>query len=231
MPNRSHPRRRRVRRLLALVLVAAGCGGGPDPAPLAAPPGPADAVPAAAPVPPPAERRPEPSATDVPHEIEITIRIGRLPDGTDVAVVLRETVAGDRRHVVIETPEGVVDQHVVTDDEHWWWIAPALRAAVLDAEWVHLDVAEVERAGATLPDLVLDARRPLPGPEELQVGDRVAGYEVVALERLGPDHARAEVDGIDGPVVVRRRSLPAGTTVELPRDATPAREVPALLAG
>lgn len=230
MPNRSHPRRRRARRLLVLVLVAAGCGGGPDPAPLGAPPGPVDAVPAA-PAPPPAEPRGEPAATDAPHEIEITIEIGRLPDGTDVTVVLRETVAGDRRHVVIETPEGIVDQHVVTDDEHWWWIAPALRATVLDAEWVHLDVAEVERAGATLPAVVRDARQPLPGPEELQVGDRVAGSEVVALERLGPDHVRAEVDGVRGPVVVRRRSLPAGTTVELPSGATPVREVPALLAG
>jgi hypothetical protein len=218
VPHRRRRRLRRARPLLALVLAAAAGCGGTETATLAAPPAPPDVV-ARGPAAPP------------PHEVTITIEIGQLPDGSDVAVVLRETVAGDRRHVVIETPEGTVDQHVVTDDEHWWWIAPAVRTAVLDAEWIHIDVAEVERAGATLPDLVLDARRPLPRPEELRVGDEVAGYEVVAVEVLGPDHARAEVDGIGGPVVVRRRALPAGTTVELPRGATPMREVPALLGG
>lgn len=224
--------------LVAAVLLLAACADDDPPAlaadevrrrpdPASAPVGgtvddPADG--AGSPDPFPARR------ADGPVEVVLEIPVGELPDGTDGTVTVRSVAAGGRREVVVDTPAGVVDRHVFTDDEHWWWITPLARD-VVDVEWVHLDRDDLERAGDGLPGPVADARVALPEPGDVRAGMLLADHQVVAVRRVGPDEDRIEVEGLDGVVVLRRRALPAGHQVEVPERATPLRDLPELLAG
>lgn len=158
-------------------------------------------------------------------EVTLTIPVGELLDGTAGAVTVRTVESGGRREVIVDTPAGVVDRHVMTEHEHWWWITPLARDTV-DVEWVHIDLREVAEAGGELPGPVADARVPLPEPGELAAGVLLTDREVRSVESVGPDEERIEVDGLDEPVVLRRRRLAAGTTIDLPRDATPLRDLP-----
>lgn len=205
--------------LTALLLTACGS----DPPPAAAPDPVADLR---APDPP---RSPSPAAPPggLPVELRLSIPVGEAPDGTTLEVVVRSVEVSGRRLVTIDTPAGRVDQHVVTDDEHWWWIPPMAREAVGEVRWIHIDVREVEAVDGQLPDVVTDARLPLPAPGQLRPGTTVAGYEVVDVQRVGPDEDDLTLAGIDGPVRLRRRVLPAGTEVELPPDAVELADLPA----
>lgn len=208
--------------LLASALVLAGaCRGGP-PTAVTAPPAaadPADPPPASDPVAPTG-----PVAGAV--ELRLTIPVGTSPDGDELAVEIRSVEAGGRRHVVIDTPDGLVDQHVVTDDEHWWWIPPLARPAIGEVTWIHIDLADVEAVGGSLPDVVADARARLPEPGEIEAGTTVAGHRVVEVERVSSDEDRLVLDGIDGTVRLRRRELPADTVVGVPSEATELADLP-----
>jgi len=215
------PRTTAAALVAVLVPLLAACGDAAEPRPV---------EPAAAPAPDPAAARsgPRPEAVEGPVEVALTIPAGRLPDGTLAEVSLTLTTAGERRELVVDTPAGVVERHVMTEEEHWWWITPLARD-VVDVAWVHVVLAEVEELGGDLPEPVADARASLPEPGDLDVGSVLAGYEVLDVERIGPDEERIALDGLEDPAVLRRRALPAGTTVELPADAVPLRDLPALL--
>jgi len=213
------PRTRTATVVVALTALLAACAG-PDPAP---PP-----APSAARRPDPAAARgatPAPEAAQAPWEVVLTIPAGRDAGGDPVEITVRATTAGPRRELVVDTPAGVVERHVMTDDEHWWWITPLARD-VVDVEWVHLDLAEVDRVGGELPEPVADARAMLPEPGEVAVGSVLAGRQVLRVDRVGPDEERITVADLDDPVRLRRRRLPAGTEVDLPPGATPLRELP-----
>lgn len=193
----------------------------PDPSP--DPPGASGGNPSPELVDDPGASSPEAAGPAV--EVTLTIPVGELPDGTAGAVTIRTVEAGGRREVVVDTPAGVVDRHVMTEHEHWWWITPLARD-VADVEWIHIDLRELDDAGGELPGPVADARVPLPEPGELATGVVLADREVRAVTPVDPDEDRVEVEGLDEPVVLRRRRLPPGTTIELPRGATPLRELP-----
>lgn len=173
----------------------------------------------------PAGERGEPGSSPA-VEVTLAIPVGTSPDGVALEVVIRSVEAGGRRRVAIDTPAGTVDQHVVTEDEHWWWIPPLAREAVGAVEWIHLDVDEVEAAGAELPDAVVDARVPLPAPGTIRPGTRVAGYEVVAVESVGAREDRITLAGLDEPARLRLRHLPASTVVEPPIGAVELTDLP-----
>ncbi|HEX4903387.1 MAG TPA: hypothetical protein VFV42_11295 [Acidimicrobiales bacterium] len=214
MPRTAHP----VAALAVAALLLGACA--PDDPPAAAAPAPEVDPPRAA---------ARAAAADGAIETTLSIPVGTAGDGTLLEVVVRSVEAGERRLVAIDTADGRIDQHVVTPREHWWWIVPAAREAVGGIEWIHVDVAQVEAAGEPLPDVVADARVPLPGPGELEVGTRVAGYEVVAVERVGEDEDLVTLAGLDEPARLRRRSLPASTRIDLPDDAVELTDLPDLL--
>jgi hypothetical protein len=219
----------RTTALAVLALVAAACSG--PPLPPADPDPSASADPAAVADPPPLpvtepDRARREGAPDAPQEVSITIPMGELPDGTDIVVELREVTADGRRHVVVDTPAGIAEQHVWTDVDHWLWVHPEGRTHVVDAEWIHFPVADIAAAGGALPELVAAAREPLPGPGAIVEGMELAGFEVRRVERVGADEERLHLDGLREPAVLRRRPLPPGTTVEVPDGATSLRELP-----
>jgi hypothetical protein len=72
---------------------------------------------------------------------------------------------------------------------------------------------------------VAEARRPPPQPRDIAVGHVVAGREVLAVHVVDPDEVHLTVAGIDRPVALRRRGLPAGTTVEVPTGAVDVADV------
>lgn len=166
-----------------------------------------------------------------PHEVSLIADFGPLPDGSGNAIV--ETVwtvdADGTRQLLVDTPVGPAARHVMTDDEHWWWIDPAAREAVVDAEWVHFDLRRTAEVGGALPEVVSEARVPLPPPGEIVVGDFVAGHEVLAVEVVNQDEVNLTVAGVDRPVVHRRRTLPAGTTVAVPAGAVDVGDLPDVL--
>lgn len=171
-----------------------------------------------------------------PYEVVLTADLRELaagrPDAGLGLIETRQVVAGDRTQLVISAGGTVLDQHVTTPDEHWLWVQPELRHDVVEAEWVHLDVAAVEGAGGQLPRHVAAARGRMPGPDEVRVGDDVGGYEVLDVEALPDGGAvRLTVSDLPVPLTLRRRALPATTTVELPRGAVDLRELPGLLGG
>jgi len=216
--------------LVAATLALTACGAGAAPPPAAVQPPAPSPDPASSPAPDPASS-PSPDASparpageEQAVEITLEIPVGRLPDGTDGAVTVRAVTAGERRELVVDTPAGVVDRHVMTDDEHWWWITPAARE-VVDVEWIHIDLREVEAIGGDLPGPVADARAMLPAPGEVEVGTVLGGREVRAVDRVGPDEDRVVVAGLDEPVVLRRRVLREPVTIEPPREATSLREL------
>lgn len=235
-----HPRPgARLVALAAVALLLTGCGT----ARAGSPPGHDGAGPRRPAVDPAAASEPDPDADPpddaalggAPHELLLTgdlraLAAGR-PDADDAVVELRLVVAGGRQHVSTSVGGQVVDQHVATVDEHWMWIPPDLRGDLVDAEWVHLDVGALEDAGLPLPRHVAAARGPAPVPEDVEVGDVVGGMEVLGVEPLPGDAVRLRLDDVPVPMTLRRRSLPAGTEVELPTGAVDAREVPALLGG
>lgn len=159
-----------------------------------------------------------------PHEITLVFPLGPLPEGGTGEIVMRAVVLGDRHEVEIRTPVGVVDRHIATEDDHWWWVAPMVRDAI-DVEWVHFDIGEVEEAGGVLPELIAGAREPMAGPGEVREGDLLGDGVVRAVRHVGPDEDELVVDGFDEPVVLRRRALPASTTIEPPAQATPVTEL------
>lgn len=212
--------------LLATALLA-GCASSPTEASAART---APAAGATAPADPPGEGLGAVASAGAPApaaaaETELVIRVGTMPDGTEVEVVVRSVEAGGRREVTMTSPDGVVDRHVVDGDDHWWWIPPMARELTGGVEWVHLDVGEVEAVGE-LPDPVAAARVPLPAPGAVEVGAVVAGYEVVSVEDRGPDEQLLVLEGLEEPAVLRRRSLPAGTRIDLPAGATELRDLP-----
>ena len=166
-----------------------------------------------------------------PHEVTVTADFGALPDGSGNAVVETSwTVdAAGTTHVVVDTPAGVAEQHVMTEHEHWWWIHPSAREAIVDAEWVHFDLRAIDEVGGALPDLVAEARAAVPHPGELAVGHAIAGHEVLAVEVVDDDEVRLRMDGIERPVRHRRRALPAGTVVEIPAGAVDVADLPDVL--
>lgn len=178
--------------------------------------------------------RPDPvdDVTAGPHEVSLVADLGPLPDGSGRAVVESTWTTGADGTVrfAIDTPVGLVDQHVFTDDEHWWWLHPEVRRTIADAEWIHLDLRAIADVGGELPDVVGDARHPPPQPQEVGVGDVVAGREVLAVDVVGADEVRLTVTGIELPVVLARRALPEGTVVEVPTGAVGLRDLPDLLA-
>lgn len=217
---------------LAAVLLAACSTGAAAPPPRAAAPDvdpSSDTRSAEEPAPaPPGPSRPDERS---PHEVSLVADFGPLPDGTGNAVV--ETTwtvdAEGTRRMVVDTPAGHAAHHVITDDEHWWWLDPAVRETVADAEWIHFDLRAIEAAGGALPDLVAEARVPVPGPGEIHVGQIVAGHEVLAVEPVDDGEVHLTVAGIERPVVHRRRTLPVGTVIELPRDAVDVADLPDVL--
>lgn len=220
-----------VRRALALAvapLVLAGCAGGSD-GPAAAPPATRPtADPAGAPSP---ETADVPDATDGPHEVSVVADFGPLPDGSGNAVVTTSwTVdAAGTTDFVVDTPAGVADRHVMTEDEHWWWVNPEVRETVADAEWIHFDLRAVEEAGGALPDLIAQAREAVLHPGDIDVGHTFAGHEVLAADVVDQDEVHLTMAGVERPVVHRRRALPDGTTVEIPSGAVDVSDLPDVL--
>jgi len=200
---------------LPLLTLLAACAGAP----------PADEV-SSVPTVTEAAGAPARAALVEPYELVLAIDLGPLPDGSGPTLVeVCLTVVGERSRYVVDTPAGAVVDHVMTADEHWWWIIPEARETVVRAEWIHFDVAAVEAAGATLPAPVAEARARLPTPAEVRVGDLLAGGEVLAVETRTPGEARLRVEDVPVPVVLRRRVLPATTTVEIPEAAVDVRDL------
>lgn len=171
--------------------------------------------------------RPAPEG-DGPHEVALVADFGPLPDGSGRAVV-EATWTDDGAGTVgfvLDTPAGIVDQHVLTAEEHWWWLHPEARRTIADVEWIRFDLDVIAEAGGALPDVVLDARQPPPQPDEIAPGDVVAGREVRVVDAVGQDEVRLTVAGVERPVVLRRRALPPGTTVDVPAGAVDVRELP-----
>lgn len=163
-----------------------------------------------------------------PTEIVLVADLGPLPDGPGRAVV--ETTwttdgAGTVR-LVVDTPAGIAAQHVQTADEHWWWLHPEARRTIVDAEWIHFDLAAIEEVGGVLPDVVTEARQEPPQLQEIAAGDVVAGQEVQAVEVVDDGEVHLTVAGIEQPWILRHRVLPSGTTVDLPAGAVDVRDVP-----
>lgn len=214
------PRALRAVALAIGCLSVAACGGDAPSAVAPEVPRPAD---------PPRSGAVAATTSEPPVEISLTIPVGTGPDGQVLELEIRSVEAGGRRHVVIDTPAGRVDQHVVTDDEHWWWIPSVARAVAGGLEWVHIDMDEVEAAGGEVPDLVADARERLPAPGEIGEGTTVAGHRVVRVERVGPDEDRLMLAGVEGFARLRRRMLPASTVIDAPRGAVELADLPELL--
>lgn len=220
-------------RLVAPVLAAVLLAACSDPAavPLPGDPPPPAVDPASGPGAEPQIDAAAPAVPAEPYEVSLIADFGPLPDGSGNAVV--ETVwtvdADGTRQLLIDTPAGPAARHVITDDEHWWWLHPSTRPTVVDAEWVHVDLRQVEQVGAELPEVVAEARVPVPPPGEIVAGQVVAGHEVLAVEVVDGDEARLTVAGIERPVVHRRRALPEGTTVAVPTGAVDLADLPDLL--
>lgn len=228
MPHRPRPTTLlgRAGALLALGALVPACAAGAASAPTTDTATPRTEVDAAGPRSSAPQR-----ARDAPYEITLVADFEALePDLEDAVVEIRHVVVGDRRQVTMSAAGEVLDQHVVTADEHWWWLHPDIRRSVVDIEWIHIDVAEVEAVGGTLPDIVAEARRPLPAPDEVDVGDLVAGREVRTVSHVDEHEVRFTVPGVPVEMVLRRRALPAGTTIEIPAGARDLRELPEALA-
>lgn len=187
----------------------------------------------AGPAPAPPAPEPEPTQADVadgPHEVALIADLGPLPEGGRAVVETTWTTDADGTvRLAIDTPAGLADQHVFTEEEHWWWFSPQVRRTVADAEWVRFDLDAVARAGGELPDIVLAARRHPPRPRDVAVGHVVAGREVLAVESVDHDEVRLTVAGIEQPVVLAQRALPEETVVEIPSGAVDAADVPSVL--
>jgi len=177
---------------------------------------------------PSASSEPAGSSVGGPHEVALVADFGPLPDGSGRAVVEATwTHDGDGTvRFVLDTPAGIVEQHVLTPDEHWWWLHPEARQSIADVEWIHFDVGVIADAGGALPDVVVDARQPPPQPDEIAPGDVVAGHEVRAVDAGGEDEVHLTVAGVERPVVLRRRALPPGATIDVPAGAVDVRELP-----
>lgn len=223
------PVHRPARRAVALAvttLLLTGCAGRGSAAPPAAEPREAD--PAGGPA-------PEPDGpvdvADGPHEVRLVADLGPLPDGSGDAVVetIWTTDGSGTRRLVVDTPAGIAEQHVMTEDEHWWWLSPAVRETIADAEWIHFDLPAIEAAGGELPPLVARARAAASQPGDIAVGDTVAGLEVLAAEAVSDDEVHLTMAEVARVVVHRRRALPAGTTIERPIGAVDVADLPDVL--
>ena len=215
------PRHRRCAALAAaLVLTACSTSSA---TPVRAP-SPAAVDPASGPAPQPSAS----SSADGPHEVALVADLGPLPDGAGRAVVETTwtTDGSGTVRLVIDTPAGIAEQHVLTADEHWWWLHREARRTIVDAEWIRFDLAAIEAAGGELPDVVVEARQPPPQPGQIAPGDVVAGREVHAVEAIGDDEVHLTVTGIEQPVVLRRRALRPGTTIAVPTGAVDLEELP-----
>lgn len=219
------PRTRAV--LVVVVFALTGCAAGASSPPADDPPSGAPTLvePAGAADAADAEHEP-------PHELVLVTDIAAVRPGHEGEMEVRHVVVGDRRRVTIEFLGDVKDEHVVTAEEHWWWLHPEVRRAVAsDVEWVHVDIGAIREIGGELPAPVAEARTPLLDPAVVEVGDVVGGREVLHVERLGDDEVRLTVADLSVPVVLRRRALPADTTIELPRGAADLRDLADALGG
>lgn len=232
MPIHRPPRSARVLVVASAAALLVACGTGAAGPPRPSPPA-VDPAGLAVPTDPVPDERGEAAAdpTAGPHEISVVADFGPLPDGSGNAVV--ETIwtvdAHGTRRLVVDTPAGFAEQHVMTDGEHWWWLSPEVRETIADAEWVHFDLHAVELVGGRLPDIVTEARTVVPPPPDIVPGQLVAGREVLAAEVVGPHEVHLTVDGVEQPVVHRLRRLPADTTIELPVGAVDVRDLPEVL--
>lgn len=214
MPDHHHVRRAAALAVSALLL--AGCAG---PGSAAAPAGPAAPAPE---VDPAGRAAPDTAApadlADGPHEVRLVADFGPLPDFSGDAVVetIWTTDGSGTRSLVIDTPAGITEQHVMTEDEHWWWLSPEVRETIADAEWIHFDLAAIEAVGGELPPLVADARAAARQPGDIAVGDTIAGLEVLAADVVSDDEVHLTMSEVERAVVHRRRALPPGTRIELP---------------
>lgn len=229
MPMRSpHPFRVvRAAVLTTLAFALTGCAAGASDAPPADLPSDPRAV---------VEPAGTPTASDAvhepPHELVLVTDIAAVRPGHQGEMEVRHVVVGDRRRVTIELVGDVKDEHVVTADEHWWWLHPEVRRAVaVDIEWVHIDIGAVAEIGRELPAPVAEARAPLPEPDAVEIGDVIGGREVLDVERVGDDEVRLTVADLSVPVVLRRRALPADTIVEIPSGAAELRDLADALGG
>jgi hypothetical protein len=226
----THPFLRFVRTafgVLAATVPLVACGAS-SATPDAQPPAPVAPGPAAVDRP---ARGTAPDAASAPHAVSLVVDFGPLPDGSGHAVVdTTWTVdAHGTRRLVIDTPAGIAEQHVMTDDEHWWWLSPEVRATIADAEWIHFDLRAIEEVDGELPDIVAAAREVVRQPGDVGVGHVVAGHEVLAVGVVDDDEVHLTLAGIRRHVVHRRRALPAGTTIELPAGAVDVGDLPGVL--
>lgn len=219
-----------VLRAAALVLVCllGGCAGGST-GPVA---GPADVRPRVDPAATPAsDDPPPPDEAEGPHEVTVVADFGPLPDGSGDAVVeMTWTVDGaGTTRLVVDTPAGVTERHVMTEDEHWWWLSPAVRETVADAEWIHFDLRAIEEVGGVLPEIVTKAREAVLQPGDIVVGHTIAGREVLGAEVVSEDEVRLTLAGIERPVIHRRRALPSSTAIPVPSGAVDVTDLPDVL--
>ncbi|MFP5578632.1 MAG: hypothetical protein ACLGIZ_10400 [Acidimicrobiia bacterium] len=220
----------RAASLVLGALLLAGCGtSAAGPSATAAPPA---VDPASADV----EPGPHPGSAagrhaDGPYQVSIAVDLGPLPDGSgDTIIETTWTVdAAGTRELVVDTPAGHAARHVFTDDEHWWWVHPSAREELVDAEWIHFDLRQIEAAGGDVPEVVAEGRVPIPDPGEIVVGQIVAGHEVLAVDDVGDDEAHLTVAGIERPMVHRRRPLPPTTTIDIPDGAVDVADLPGVL--
>lgn len=218
-----------VRRAAALVLTAvllAGCAGSGSAA------SPRRSAPEVDPAGGPAPGADEPvGVADGPHEVRLIADFGPLPDGSGDAIVetIWTTDGAGTRSLVVDTPAGIAEQHVMTEDEHWWWLSPAVRATIADAEWIHFDLPAIEAVGGELPPLIARARAATSQPGDIVAGHTIAGLEVRAAEAVSDDEVHLTMSGVERVVVHRRRALPEGTMVELPAGAVDVADLPDVL--
>lgn len=220
----------RAASLVLGALLLAGCGAsaaGPSPTagPPALDPASVDAEPGAHP-----GSDADPQA-DGPYQVSIAVDLGPRPGATgDTIIETTWTVdAAGTRELVVDTPAGPAAHHVITDDEHWWWVHPSAREALVDAEWIHFDLRQIQAAGGDVPEVVAEGRVPIPDPGEIVVGQIVAGHEVLAVDDVGDDEAHLTVAGIERPMVHRRRPLPPTTAIDVPDGAVDVADLPDVL--
>lgn len=220
-----HGNRRLRRAALAVALCLTACtADAAAPPPTRPGPSPTDPPSSSAPA-------PDPAPADGAHEVTFVADLGPRRDGPGRAVVETTwTTDGDGTvRVAVDTPVGLVEQHVFTDDEHWWWLHPEARQTVADAEWIHFDLDAIAAVGGELPDVVREARLPPPLPLEVGVGSQLAGLEVLAVEVVDDDHVRLTLDGVERAAVLRRRSLPGSHRVRQPTGAVDVTDLPGVL--
>lgn len=138
----------------------------------------------------------------------------------DVTIEYRFVEAGGLREVVIDSPAGIIGEHVVGADDHWFRIPPLAAAEFgIEPVWVHADLRDAVHEGFELPPSIAEVRAPLLDPSTVDVGDRLFGTEeVTGVDRRGDGSTLLTLADGDR-AVLRRPPTPEGTRVEPPADA------------